>query len=87
MISSGVNPVNRVYLSGKVAIVEDCVVCQQTHRHGLDYKILTDGESPRSAHCPEFTGVYRLRLADDEEPEDWQIRWARSRRQGRGEGQ
>lgn len=65
-------PVNYVRLSEstKQLIVDDCVLCGETHRHGsMDAEVARGGRSHRGAHCRgETAGGYYLELHDDAEP-------------------
>lgn len=71
------NPVNEVYVSEslKQLIVEECVICGETHRHGSKDRVVAEGgESHRVAHCNSVDGPtgYYLKLADDaDRPERW----------------
>lgn len=72
-------PVNYVRLSDSVRqfIIDDCVLCGETHRHGsMDPTVATGGRSHRSAHCtgPD-TGGYYLELAPDAEPPERWYSW------------
>ena len=64
-------PVNEVKIGdyGKLVIVEECVVCGETHRHGANDVALARGErSSRMAHCSGRHHGYDLVLADDADP-------------------
>jgi len=66
-------PVNTVRLSdsGKQLVVDDCVICGRTHRHGAkDATVARGGRSHRGAHCGDVDhrGGYYIELADDAEP-------------------
>jgi hypothetical protein len=64
-------PVNQVYIDdwGKVAVVEECVLCGETHRHGAaDPTLAAGGQSPRAAHCAVYDAEYCLALAEDADP-------------------
>ena len=66
-------PVNTVRLSDslKQFVIDECVICGDTHRHGSkDRVVATGGRSHRSGHCHgvEHTGGYYLELRDDVEP-------------------
>jgi len=63
-------PVNtvRVSDSGKQLVVDDCVICGETHYHGAQDATVAKGErSHRAAHCGGLGGYY-LELADDADP-------------------
>lgn len=66
-------PVNTVRLSDSLRqlVVDNCVICGDTHRHGAkDRTVANGGRSHRGAHCSgvEHTGGYYLELDDDAEP-------------------
>jgi len=64
-------PLNRVYIGdhGKLAVVKECTVCGEEHRHGAaDERLLEGGRSRRVAHCPTYRGEYLLKLAEDADP-------------------
>ena len=73
-------PVNTVRLSRstKQLVVDECVICGGTHRHGAkDRTVAEGGRSHRTAHCSgvAHTGGYYLQLADDVEPPEPWFRW------------
>lgn len=68
-------PVNEVYvnLEARQVVVEECVACAETHRHGaMDEQIARGGRSHRVAHCRTNQSGYYLQLADDADPPE---RW------------
>ncbi|WP_154019137.1 hypothetical protein [Halococcus agarilyticus] len=75
-------PINEVRLSdsNRQFIVDECVICGDTHRHGSKDPAVARGDlSHRVAHCnlslEDTRGGYDLRLADDaERPERW-LNW------------
>lgn len=71
-------PVNTVYVSdsGRQFIVDECILCGDTHRHGAKDRTVADGgRSRRGAHCSLQPDEYYLELADDADPpevwRDW----------------
>jgi len=72
---SGTKPLNPVHISesGRVAVVEECVLCGEEHRHGAADSALAAGErSSRGAHCAGRHTEYDLVLAEDADPpEHW----------------
>lgn len=73
-------PVNTVRLSdsGKRLVVDNCVICGDTHHHGAyDPTVAKGGRSHRAAHCGDAdrTGGYYLELADDAEPPQHWYDW------------
>jgi hypothetical protein len=73
-------PVNEVRLSGSLRqfIIDDCVLCGETHRHGsLDATVAKGGRSHRIAHCGDGGGYY-LELADDADPPERWYSWLES---------
>lgn len=74
-------PINEVRLSDsrRQLVVDECVICGETHRHGSKDPAVARGElSHRVAHCTpddpagDAPGGYNLRLAADaERPEGW----------------
>jgi len=78
-------PVNQVRFSdsGRQFIVDDCVLCGETHRHGsMDPTAAKGGRSHRVEHCHgiNHSGGYYLELADDAEPPEWWHSWIESER-------
>jgi len=64
-------PVNtvRVSRSGKQLVVDECVICGETHHHGAqDPTVAKGGRSHRAAHCTGRRGGYYLELDDGTEP-------------------
>ena len=73
-------PVNEVRLSDSLRqlIIDDCVFCGKTHRHGsLDMTVAQGGRSHRSSHCNR-RGSYYLELADDADPPERWYSWLES---------
>ena len=73
-------PVNTVRLSdsGKQLVVDHCVICGDTHRHGShDRTVAEGGRSHRAAHCrgADHSGGYYLELDDDADPPDHWYAW------------
>jgi hypothetical protein len=73
-------PVNPVHFSdsGRQFILEECVLCGETHRHGsCDPVVAKGGRSHRVGHCHgiNHSGGYYLELADDAEPPHWWTGW------------
>ena len=74
-------PINEVRLSDsrRQLIVDECVICGETHRHGAKDPAVARGElSHRVSHCApddadgDAPGGYNLRLASGtERPEGW----------------
>ena len=64
-------PINEVrFASGRVLIVEECVICGDSHTHGAKGPAIARGEpAHRAAHCgTSDSGGYYIRLADDADP-------------------
>lgn len=72
-------PVNYVRLGDSLRqfIIDDCVLCDETHRHGsMDPTVANGGRSHRSAHCTGPGGAgYYLELAPDAEPPERWYSW------------
>lgn len=73
-------PVNKVRLSdsAKQFVVDDCVICGETHRHGSHDVAVAEGRrSHRAAHChgADHSGGYYLELADAAEPPEHWYAW------------
>lgn len=78
-------PVNQVHFaeSYRQFIVEECVLCGETHYHGsCDPTVAKGGRSHRVAHCHgiNHSGGYYLELADDAEPPHFWSSWIESER-------
>jgi len=74
-------PVNKVYVSdsGRQFIVEECVLCGDTHRHGAkDRAVAAGGRSTRAGHCSLQADEYYLELADDADPPEIWRNWMRN---------
>lgn len=53
-------PVNQGRREGDLVIIDECVVCGDTHRHGaVDF---ASGESTRAGHCSGSAPEYRIVL-------------------------
>lgn len=64
-------PVNTVRVSDSLKrfIIDECVICGETHSHGSKSPAVANGgRSPRVAHCDDFRGQYYLELQSDYEP-------------------
>jgi hypothetical protein len=71
-------PVNTVRLSdtGRQFVVDECVLCGETHCHGAaDAVVARGGQSSRVAHCSGRHTQYLLELADDADPPAWWYDW------------
>jgi hypothetical protein len=74
-------PVNYVRIAdGTVRqfVIDECVLCGETHRHGsLDGMVAAGGRSHRVEHCNgiDHRGGYFLELADDAEPPARWLEW------------
>lgn len=69
-------PVNKVRLSDscRQLIVDECVLCGETHRHGsADPVVANGGRSHRVEHCRGINhqGGYYLELAENADPPEW----------------
>jgi hypothetical protein len=71
-----VNPV-RFSDSGRQFIIDECVICGETHAHGSMDPAVAEGErSHRVEHCHNgHDGGYYLELAEDAEPPTWWTGW------------
>jgi len=82
------HPVNTVVFSesGRQFIVENCVLCGETHRHGSKDPAVAQGElSHRVPHCSDHKGKgYYLQLAEDADPPDWWRGWVMEANGGDG---
>jgi len=78
-MTPGDDPVNTADLSdsSRQLVVENCVLCGETHRHGAQDPSVARGEkSHRVAHCSDRLGAgYYLQLAEDVDPPDWWREW------------
>lgn len=73
------DPVNHVHVSDEwfQVVIDECVICGETHRHSRDPKVLTGGRSYRSAHCHEpDTGGYFIELAPNANVPEQLLKWA-----------
>ena len=72
-------PVNTVRLSEscKQLVIDTCVLCGGTHRHGAYDRAVARGErSHRAEHCDgDHTGGYYLELAADADPPAYWYEW------------
>ena len=71
-------PINEVYFANaKTLLVEECVVCGGTHRHGARDPAVARGEpSHRVSHCGDLSASnYYIRLAEDADPPDRYFQW------------
>jgi len=73
-------PVNPVRLSSseRQFVIEECVICGETHHHGAkDRTVATGGRSHRVEHCHDVDhdGGYYLELAEDAAPSDRWFAW------------
>ena len=73
-------PVNTVRLSEATLrqfVVDECVICGETHYHGSrDHTVAKGGRSHRTAHCSgSRTGGYYIELDDDADPPDRWYSW------------
>jgi len=74
-MSDQAKPVNEVRVSdsGRLFIIDDCVICGGEHTHGAkDRTVAEGGRSERVSHCGQNRGSYFLELVDeDQPPEHW----------------
>lgn len=66
-------------LETRQAVIEDCRICGETHRHSaLDPALLKGRPSHRVGHChvPGWDGDYYLRLAEGVDVPESLQRWA-----------
>ena len=74
-------PVNDVRLrdgSLRQFVIDECVLCGETHWHGsMDPTVANGGRSHRAEHCPniDHVGGYYLQLAADAEPPERWYTW------------
>lgn len=68
MSESNDGPVNEIdRIDGIQIVVEECVVCGETHYHGTGDRELEPGDTlPRVAHCTG-TGGYVLKMTEETE--------------------
>ena len=82
------HPVNTVVFSesGRQFIIENCVLCGETHHHGSKDPAVARGElSHRVAHCSDRMGCgYYLQLAEDADPPDRWREWVLQTDEGDG---
>jgi len=74
------DPVNTVVFSesGRQLIIENCVLCGETHRHGSKDPGVARGDlGHRVAHCSDrMSPDYYLELTEDADLPDWWQEWA-----------
>lgn len=77
-------PVNHVRLADdtdRQLVIDECVLCGETHRHGsLDGAVAAGDRSHRVEHCTgiDHRGGYYLELAADAEPPTHWLEWVDS---------
>lgn len=66
-------PVNEVVKTDSQLVVRECVICGETHYHGLDDLVAIGGRSHRVAHCAtrQRGGYFIEYAAEAERPEPW----------------
>lgn len=72
--------VNRVRIDadGRTAIIDECTVCGEEHRHnGRDPALALRRSSYRVAHCEDNPDGYALILPSDADPPEAWRAWAR----------
>jgi len=73
-----IRPVNQVRVADNLRqlVVDECVVCGETHYHGArDRAVAMGRRSPRGAHCRDEAGEYLLELAPEADPPERWFRW------------
>ena len=77
-----VNPVRLVDGSIRQFVIDECVLCGETHYHGSrSPRVASGGRSHRVAHCHgvDHSGGYYLELADDADPPRRWYKWVNGR--------